>query len=123
MPTKTIRRGDNEEFTLVFNFDEISGDEIPAVGYDLTVWKEIRMSFRIGNDHYSFKATELTTENGGLIISGESNEKLIVKLTSEQTMKFNKPTSYYYDLKFIGSDGQAKTILTGEMKINLNVSN
>lgn len=116
---KTIYRGDNEEFSLKFE-TEVDGVMVP---YDLNTWHEIKAQFRLNDNHYSFLATELTTLDGGLEIAGDNNERLIIHLKSANTEKFNKAEVYNYDIKFVGGDGEAKTMLTGELEIILNVTN
>lgn len=123
IPTKlskrTIYRGDNHEFSLKFELD-VEGIKTP---YDLTTWAEITAQFRLNDNYYSHLAFELSTADGGLEIAGDNNERLIIHLTSANTGRLNKPQVYNYDIKFTGADGEAQTLLEGEIEVRLNKTN
>ena len=123
IPTKltlrTIYRGDNSEFSLKFELD-VEGVKTP---YDLTTWAEIVAQFRLNDNYYSHLAFELSTTDGCLEIAGNNNERLILHLTSQNTGLFNKPEVYNYDIKFKGADGEAQTLLEGEIEVKLNKTN
>lgn len=113
---KLVYRGDTEEMSLKFEI----GD--PAAPYDLTVWSEIKMDVRIQPNQLATKILELSVENGGLEITGDSNERLLIHLNSDRTNKFNKGSMYYYDIRFIGQDGAVYTMLKGEIDSTLNIT-
>ena len=113
---KLIYRGDTEEISLKFEV----GD--PAQPYDLSVWAEIKMDIRILPNYLSTNILELSVENGGLEITGDDNERILIHLTPERTNLFTKGNIYYYDIRFIGQDGSVFTMLKGEIESTLNIT-
>ena len=111
----TIYRGDDETFVLSFDIS-------PTEPYDLRAWAEIRCQIRKEASYTSDVVATLTTADGTLEIAGTEHNKLIFKLDSFKTIEFTEVKTYYSDIKFIGTDGQAKTMLAKNFKNKLNIT-
>ena len=113
---KLIYRGDTEHMGLTFTNTD---DDSP---YDLTAWADIKMDVRIQPNELSHRVMELTIANGGLEITGDGNNKLVLHLTPERTISFNKGALYYYDIRFYDLEGNVLTLLKGEIQSTYNIT-
>lgn len=110
-----IYRGDDETFS---NTLQIS----PTEPYDLRVWAEIRCQIREEESYDSPLVTTLTTSDNSIEIAGDEHNRLIFKIDSFRTILFNKKKTYYSDIKFINSDGQAKTLFKKNFVNHVNIT-
>lgn len=116
LPTISITRGDDETFSLLFMIDDITP-------YDLSVWKEIRSQVRLADNYTGGLLCTFTTSDGSLEISGTDNNRLIFKLNGSKTILFTDlEASYYLDIRVVDNSDELKTLLSGTIKLRLNIT-
>ena len=111
---RAITRGDNEEFLLTFN-----NDDVP---YDLRTWGEIRMQIKSERSVIAESVAKFTTLDGSLPIVGTDHNQLQIPLTSEVTQLFPRPGSYVSDIRFYDENGECDSYLTCIFNVELNIT-
>lgn len=115
LPPIDLYRGDDETRSLLFQISETEP-------YDLRVWSEIRMYIRDGKSYNDNAIAKLSTVDGGLEISGDDYNRLIIHLPTSVTNLIEKKQTHYADIRFKDSDGNFRTLLSQEYNVILNIT-
>lgn len=111
-----IYRGDNPETPLIIEEGDEGGPYEPVNITGST------FAMRIQQKRGNLEVLTLTTSNGGIVITDAANGEFKVVFSSAQTTALPTNCPMLYDLQWVNSSGDKKTLIAGEITVAKDVT-